>query len=71
MKLPQIICLTTSILSWRIRTTNHNFSEWLQVFDGVKMVTALHDRVIHHCDNLETVNDSYRFKHRIKTMKNL
>lgn len=47
-------------------TTNLTFSEWPSVFGNGKMTAALLGQPAHHCETIETGNESWRFRQRSK-----
>ena len=47
--------------------TTLRFSDWTQIFGEERLTAALLDRFTHHTHILESIGESYRFKHRKDT----
>ncbi|MEU4235657.1 IS21-like element helper ATPase IstB [Nonomuraea sp. NPDC026600] len=52
-------------------TSNKAFSEWGQVFGDDVLVTAILDRLLHHCEVIAINGPSYRLKNRIAAVEDL
>ena len=50
-------------------TSNKPFSQWNKVFADVTIVSAILDRVLHHCTVVNIKGESYRLKERKEYMK--
>jgi DNA replication protein DnaC len=52
-----------------IFTSNKAFSQWNEVFADVTIVSAILDRILHHCTVVNIKGESYRLKERKEFMK--
>ena len=50
-------------------TSNKPFSQWNKVFADVTIVSAILDRVLHHCTVVNIKGGSYRLEERKEYMK--
>lgn len=50
-------------------TTNLAFKDWGNIFQGAAYVTALIDRLTHHCQVIKISADSYRTRESIQAKK--
>jgi len=53
-----------------IFTTNKNFGEWGEIFQDLTISSAILDRILHHCNVVKIVGDSYRLKERNEFITN-
>jgi len=49
-----------------IITTNKDFRGWADIFEDPVQVSALLDRLLHHCHVFSLTGESYRIKHRMQ-----
>lgn len=53
-----------------IFTTNKNFGEWGDIFQDLTISSAILDRILHHCNIVKIIGDSYRLKERNEFIDN-
>jgi len=53
-----------------IFTTNKNFGEWGEIFQDLTISSAILDRILHHCNVVKIVGESYRLKERNEFITN-